>query len=247
VTIHPVDLVDYVAIAAEVTGMDAATVARLPNLAVAEFALHARFAAFGDREFCPEFVDKAAFLLERLARIDPLPDGNKRAAWVALRVFVEITEWTWQPYATVDEAERAVLEIAAGDWDHARIAAGRAPRADLRRSVRPRPPQANTRKRNELTIAFVWTPSHERSPLWVTHNDTNGRARTLAIHLAFARPERQSSGPLAPRPGGSCDPLTTTFPAYQLYATPSMESRSRDSLHSAPWACSPKRSPAAPP
>ena len=43
----------------------------------------------------PEFVDKAAVLLERLARNHPLPDGNKRAAWVALRVFIEVNEWTW--------------------------------------------------------------------------------------------------------------------------------------------------------
>lgn len=120
-TIHPVDLVDHVAIAAETTAMDAATIARLPNLALAESALHAPFAGFGDHEFYPEFLDKAAVLLERLARNHPLPDGNKRAAWVTLRVFVEINDWTWQPYPTVDEAEQAVLAIAAGEWDHQRI------------------------------------------------------------------------------------------------------------------------------
>jgi death on curing protein len=80
VTIHPVDLVDYVAIAAAVTGMDAATIARLPNLALAESALHALFAGFGEHEFYAEFVDEAGVLLERLARNHPLPDGNKRAA-----------------------------------------------------------------------------------------------------------------------------------------------------------------------
>jgi death-on-curing protein len=121
VTIRPVDLVDYVAIAAEITGMDAATIARLPNLSLAESALHAPFAGFGEHEFYPEFVDKAAVLLERLARNHPLPDGNKRAAWVTLRVFVEINDWIWQPYPTVDEAEYAVLAIAAGEWDHTRI------------------------------------------------------------------------------------------------------------------------------
>jgi len=121
VTIRPVDLVDYVAIAAEITGMDAATIARLPNLSLAESALHAPFAGFGEHEFYPEFVDKAAVLLERLARNHPLPDGNKRAAWVTLRVFIEVNERTWRPYPTVDEAERAVLAIAAGEWEHQRI------------------------------------------------------------------------------------------------------------------------------
>lgn len=120
-TIRPVDLVDYVAIAAEVTGMDVATIARLPNLSLAESALQAPFAGFGEHEFYPEFIAKAAVLLERLARNHPLPDGNKRAAWVTLRVFIDINDWTWRSYPTVDEAERAVLGIAAGDWGHERI------------------------------------------------------------------------------------------------------------------------------
>ncbi|HTX11112.1 MAG TPA: Fic family protein [Solirubrobacteraceae bacterium] len=101
--------------------MDVATIARLPNRTLADSALHAPFAGFGEHEFYPEFVDKAAVLLERLARNHPLPDGNKRAAWVTLRVFVEINDWTWQPYPTVDEAERAVLAIAAGEWGHQQI------------------------------------------------------------------------------------------------------------------------------
>lgn len=122
-TIHEVDLVDYIAIVAEITGMDAATIAGLPNLSLADSALHAPFAGFGEHEFYPEFVDKAAVLLERLTRNHPLPDGNKRAAWVTLRVFVEINDWTWQPHPSVDEAERAVLAIAAGEWDRERISA----------------------------------------------------------------------------------------------------------------------------
>ncbi|MGO9496773.1 MAG: type II toxin-antitoxin system death-on-curing family toxin [Solirubrobacteraceae bacterium] len=92
VTTLQVDLVDCIAIAAELTGMDAATIAGLPNLSLADSALHAPFAGFGDHEFYPEFVDKDAVLIERLARNHPLPDGNKRAAWVTLRVFVEINE-----------------------------------------------------------------------------------------------------------------------------------------------------------
>jgi death-on-curing protein len=131
VTIRPVDLVDYVAIAAEITGMDVATIARLPNLALADSALHAPFAGFGEHEFYPEFVDKAAVLLERLARNHPLPDGNKRAAWVALRVFVEINDWRWDPYPSVDDAEETVLAVAAGEWDHERISSW------LRRYLKP--------------------------------------------------------------------------------------------------------------
>jgi hypothetical protein len=70
VTIRPVDPVDYVAIAAEITGMDVATTARLPNLALAESALHDPFAGFGEQEFYPEFVDKARHFA-RAARTQP--------------------------------------------------------------------------------------------------------------------------------------------------------------------------------
>jgi len=35
-------------------------------------------------------VDKAAVLVVRLAKNHPRPDGNKRVAWVALRLFVDI-------------------------------------------------------------------------------------------------------------------------------------------------------------
>jgi prophage maintenance system killer protein len=51
------------------------------------------------------------------------PDGNKRAAWVSLRVFVEINGWRWTPMPDVDEAERAVLAIASGEWDEVAAAA----------------------------------------------------------------------------------------------------------------------------
>jgi death on curing protein len=56
-------------------------------------------------------------LVVRLARNHPLPDGNKRAAWVTLRLFVEINDWTWDPTPMVDDADAAVLSVAGGEWD----------------------------------------------------------------------------------------------------------------------------------
>lgn len=111
------DLADYVAIAAEVTGLDLQTVLNMTNADLADSALHAPAAGFGDDDFYPDFIDKAAVLLVRLARNHPLPDGNKRAAWVSLRLFIEINNWTWEPRPTVDDAEAAVLAVAAGQWD----------------------------------------------------------------------------------------------------------------------------------
>jgi death-on-curing protein len=123
VNVRYLDLVDYVAIAAEVTGLDVQTIVSLPNLGLAESALHAPAAGFGDHEFYPDFVDKAALLLARLVRNHPLPDGNKRAAWVSLRLFVELNGWSWSSAPSVDEAERAVLAVTSSEWDHERTAA----------------------------------------------------------------------------------------------------------------------------
>ena len=84
--------------------------------------MHAPAAGFGDNDFYPDFVDKAAVLIVRLARNHPLPDGSKRAAWVALRLFVDINERRWEPKPSIDDAEAAVVAIAAGEWDETRAA-----------------------------------------------------------------------------------------------------------------------------
>lgn len=122
-SVQYVDLVDYIAIACEITGLEVDTVMRIAKLDLADSALHAPAAGFGETEFYPDFVDKAAVLVVRLAKNHPLPDGNKRAAWVALRLFVEVNRWTWQPAPSIDDAERAVLAIASGDWSQEEMAA----------------------------------------------------------------------------------------------------------------------------
>ena len=106
----------------------------LSRLTLADSALHAPAAGFGDTEFYPDFVDKAAVLIVHLAKNHPLPDGNKRAAWVAMRVFLEINDWTWKTRPDVDDAERAALAVASGEWDHPQMADW------LRDRLQPPPP-----------------------------------------------------------------------------------------------------------
>lgn len=113
-TVHYVDLVDYVAIAAEVAGLDVSSVLKVANLNLADSALHAPEASFGGTDFYPDFIDKAAVLIVRLAKNHPLPDGNKRTAWVALRLFVAMNGRRWKPKPAVDDAEPAVLAVAVG-------------------------------------------------------------------------------------------------------------------------------------
>ena len=121
-SVEYLELADYLAIAVEVTGLTVETVTHVAKLDLADSALHAPAAGFGDTEFYPDFIDKAAVLIVSLAKNHPLPDGNKRAAWVALRLFVEVNGWRWATTPEIDEAEQAVLAIAAGDWDEKRTA-----------------------------------------------------------------------------------------------------------------------------
>ena len=121
-TVEYLDLVDYVGIAAEITGLDEAIVLKVANLDLADSALHAPSAEFGGEEFYPDVVTKAAVLLVRLAKNHPLPDGNKRVAWVAMRYFLMLNELEWSSIPSVDDAEHAVLSVASGEWDEAKFA-----------------------------------------------------------------------------------------------------------------------------
>ncbi|MCX6387949.1 MAG: type II toxin-antitoxin system death-on-curing family toxin [Solirubrobacterales bacterium] len=115
-TVRYLTLDDYVEIARLVTGLDEATIRGSSRLELADSALKAPQAGFGETEFHPDFVEKAAVLVVRLSRNHPLPDGNKRAAFVALLMFIDINGRSWSPVPPVDEAEQSMVAIAAGDW-----------------------------------------------------------------------------------------------------------------------------------
>jgi death-on-curing protein len=111
-------LAEYLWLAEQVTGVDAETLARASRSELADSALHSPQAGFGDVEFYPDLYDKAAVLVCRLAWNHPLTDGNKRAAWAAQVMFIDLNDGTWQPDPPdVDQAEAAMLAIAAGDVD----------------------------------------------------------------------------------------------------------------------------------
>ena len=116
------DLADFLAIAESVTGIETDILIRSTKLDLADSALHAPQGGWGDQEFYPDFVDKAAVLLVRLAKSHPLLDGNKRAAWVTLRLFVEMNGWAWVPSPGIDEAEQAVFAVASSTWDEKKTA-----------------------------------------------------------------------------------------------------------------------------
>lgn len=119
-----VTLAEYFWLAEQVTGVDANTLAKASRSDLADSALHAPQARFGDVEFYPDIYDKAAVLVCRLAWNHPLPDGNKRAAWASLVMSIDLKDATWDPDPTdIDQAEEAMLAIAASEIDEARAAA----------------------------------------------------------------------------------------------------------------------------
>ncbi len=105
---------DYLGIAARVLGMSAQAVTNMANLSLAESALHAPFAGFGDVEFYPDPIEKAAILCSRLARNHPLPlDGNKRSAYLALLMFLDMNGIEWNP-PSEDERVATMEAVAEG-------------------------------------------------------------------------------------------------------------------------------------
>ena len=113
-----ITLAEYFWLAEQVTGVDAETLAKASRSDLADSALHAPQAGFGDVEFYPDVYDQAAVLVCRLTWNHPLPDGNKRVAWASLVMFIDLNGGAWDPDPPdIDEAEGAMLAIAAGDVD----------------------------------------------------------------------------------------------------------------------------------
>ena len=65
------------------------------RLDLADSSLHAPAAGFEGQDFYPDIVDKAAVLTCRLAWNHPLLDGNKRAAWASLVLFIDLNDGVW--------------------------------------------------------------------------------------------------------------------------------------------------------
>jgi death on curing protein len=79
---------------------------------LAESALRAPQANYFGVEFYPSFEMKAAVLCSRLIRNHPLPDGNKRAAYLSLREFVARNGRRWTS-ADPDEVADVFEALAA--------------------------------------------------------------------------------------------------------------------------------------
>ncbi len=67
----------------------------------------------GGRDAYPEPAQKAGLLAARLTKNHPLPDANKRAAWLAMIEFIERNGYRLtEPEA--NEAVAAMVDLASG-------------------------------------------------------------------------------------------------------------------------------------
>jgi death-on-curing protein len=113
---------DFVDAASFILGAEPDAVRRLPGMALAESALHAPFASFGGVEAYPTLNEQAAVLLEHLARNHPLPDGNKRVAFLLMARFLDANGVGWGR-SDVETDAGLVERVAAGDASHEQVVA----------------------------------------------------------------------------------------------------------------------------
>lgn len=122
-------LAEAFVIAEAVTGIDAHNLVHVSRSDLLDSALHAPQAGFGTTDFYPSLAEKAAVLCVRIARNHPLPDGNKRLAWMATVVFLELNDMELD--VDEDEAVGTMLAVAAGSIDEPTLTVW------LRERVRP--------------------------------------------------------------------------------------------------------------
>lgn len=115
------DVADFLLIAEAVLGVPAERIADWPGVGRADSALQAPAASFGGVEFYPDLIDKAAVLSMRLARNHPLPDGNKRVAYLALVEFLARNGIEWSP-PSVEETVATIEDVAAGQISERELA-----------------------------------------------------------------------------------------------------------------------------
>jgi death-on-curing protein len=126
-SVRYLDLADFLLIAEAALGVEVSVLQRLTALHLAESALAAPAAEFGGVEFYPEFITKVAVLCARLARNHPLPDGNKRVAYLCAVEFAERNGYEWElpPGDEQGGAQtvKVIESLASGEMTEEQLAA----------------------------------------------------------------------------------------------------------------------------
>ena len=105
-------LAEGLLIASAVTGLEVQTIQHVSRVELLDSALHAPQAGFGEEDFYPSLEEKAAVLCLHLARNHPLPDGNKRLAWMATVTFLRLNDVDLA--VSTETAVSMIIDVASG-------------------------------------------------------------------------------------------------------------------------------------
>jgi death-on-curing protein len=114
------DLADYLWLVGAALDRAPEAVLNVADLGLAESALHAPAATFGGVEFYPDLVTKARVLVIHLTKNHPLPDGNKRAAYLAMIEFLA-RNGRWFTATDVDATIDMMVKIAGSEVEPAEV------------------------------------------------------------------------------------------------------------------------------
>jgi death-on-curing protein len=104
--------IEHFLLAAEaVLGIDADRLKNVTDIGSAESALAAPFATYGGHDFYPHPIKRAAILASRVVRNHPLPDGNKRVAFLLMDLYLEANGYRLT--CSQAEAATAIEDLAA--------------------------------------------------------------------------------------------------------------------------------------
>jgi death-on-curing protein len=114
------DVADLIATAAEILDVDGGKLTYATDIGMAESAVHAPQAGYGDYELYPDVATKAAVLCSRIVRNHPLPDGNKRTGLLMMLTFLDMNGAEWrEPKGSQDEIADVIERLAARDMSEA--------------------------------------------------------------------------------------------------------------------------------
>lgn len=117
-----VDIASFMLIAEAVTGISAGALATHHTISRAESALAAPATGFGEYEKYPTIEEKAAVLCSRIVRNHPLPDGNKRTAFLCMLEFLALNGAKWESSPNdPDETASAIEKLAGGTFSEDRM------------------------------------------------------------------------------------------------------------------------------
>jgi death-on-curing protein len=106
-----IEIARFLLVAEAVLGIDADRLKTVTQIGSAESALAAPFATFGGNDFYEHPVQRAGVLASRIIRNHPLPDGNKRVAFLLMVEHLE--DHGWQLAASPEEIDYMFRSVAA--------------------------------------------------------------------------------------------------------------------------------------